>query len=172
MKKLVVCIVLVALNTSCDKLDELTEVDFTTTLTEEFFVNIDQNGQSFFANVNFDLSQNGDIAPYINKIQNIEIQSANYKIKNFQGSENASGTITVVANQGNTFGPYTHSFLTDAQSQVIFPFTGATQLNNLSSEFETTKMLSLNFSGLQDQATNSTFMVEVTFNLKVTANAL
>jgi hypothetical protein len=172
MKKVILIVSFLAIFASCDKIDELTKVDFEATLTEEFFVSMDGNSQSFFENINLVLANNADIAPYINKIENIEILSASYKLKNHQGDQTASGNATVIGTDGITFGPFTHQFFQDAQNQTVFPLAGVSQLGDLANELKTTKMLNLNFSGLQDQATDNSFVVEVTFVLKVTADAL
>jgi len=155
---------------SCDEVDELTEIDFDTSLTEEVTVTLSENSTSLSENLTINLSNNDDIEPYLNQIESITVTSASYVIKNYNGIETATGELTVSANS-EEFGPFEHTFFTDDQNATVFNLD-ASGLNALSSSLSSNNQLSLSISGTQDPAQDASFIVEFTLEVDVVAQAL
>lgn len=169
-KLIYLCIALVTI-ASCDEIDELTEVDFNTTITEEVSINFSDQSTSFNETINIDLANNSDISPYLDRIEGIQITNATYQLSNYVGTAGATGTATVTSS-GETFGPFSHDFDQDTQSMEDFPLTGATKLNTLESALRSNNQLSISISGSQDPAQNGSVTAIFTFRLEVTAQAL
>jgi hypothetical protein len=170
MKKFVILFAVIAL-VGCDEVDELTQIDFDTDITEEITVNLTEDNTSFTGNIMINLADNSDIEDYLSNIEDIEITEASYIIKNYVGEELATGTITATAASQN-FGPYNHTFFTDAQNGTVFPFNDVNKLNTVANTLQSTNQLNVQLSGTQDPAQNGSFVIEVTFKLNVTAQAL
>lgn len=155
---------------SCDEVDELTEVDFSTTLSEEVPVTLSDADTSMNGSLNINLADNEDIEPYLSKIESISITSASYVIKNYVGEETATGTLTITA-ASQTFGPFQHAFFTDDQNGTSFSLDSS-GLNALANSLASNNQLSIQFSGTQDPAQNGSFTIEITLETEVTAQAL
>lgn len=156
---------------SCDEVEELTQFDFETEFTEEFTVNLSDEGTSLSESITINLSDNEDVAPYIGNIEEIEITEASYVIKNYVGMEEATGSISATAASQN-FGPYEHTFYTDAQSATSFEFNDVDKLNTVADSLLSNNEVEVQFSGTQNPAQNGSFVIEVTFKLNVTAQVL
>jgi len=164
-------ILLLSLNfTGCDEVDELSEVDFSTTLSEEVPVTLSDTDTSINGSIFINLADNDDIEPYLSKIESISITSASYIIKNYIGEETATGTLTITA-ASQTFGPFQHTFFTDDQNGTSFSLDSS-GLNALANSLASNNQLSIQFSGTQDPAQNGSFNIEITIETEVTAQAL
>jgi len=155
---------------SCDEIDELTKVDFNSTLTQEVSVTLSENNASISESLTIRLADNEDIEPYLNQIESITVTSASYVIKDYDGIEAATGSITVNANS-EIFGPFQHTFFADDQNNTKFSFE-ASSLNALGSSLNSNNQLNLNVNGTQDPAQNASFTVEFSIEVEVTAQAL
>ena len=163
-------LVLIFAFASCDEVDELTRVDFNSTLTEEVQVTLSENNTSLSESLTINLADNDDIEPYLNQIESITVTSASYVIKDYNGLETATGSITVNANS-EVFGPFQHTFFTDDQNATGFSLD-ASRLNALSNSLSSNNQLSLDVDGTQDPAQNANFSIEFTMEVEVTAQAL
>jgi hypothetical protein len=169
LKKLVLTLSVIAC-ISCDEIDELTEVDFNSTFTQEVSVTLSENNASISESLTIRFADNEDVEPYLDQIESISVTSASYTIKDYNGLETATGSIAVNAN-AEVFGPFQHTFFTDDQNDMVFNFD-ASRLNVLSSSLSSNNQLSLNINGTQDPAQNASFTVEFTLEVDVTAQAL
>ena len=156
---------------SCDEVDKLTQVDLDATFTEEATINLTDDNTNINGSVNINLADDPDLADYLSNIEDIEITEAFYKIKNYVGVEDATGSITAtVASQ--SFGPYDHTFFTDAQNGIVFEFNDVAKINTVANTLQNSNQVNLLFSGTHAPAQNGSFVIEVTFKLNVTAQAL
>jgi hypothetical protein len=163
-------IALLCLN-SCDKIDELTEIDIDTTFTKEITFTTNASG-NFNASVTINLADYSDINDYLNKIESIKINNASYKVSAFPNGVNAGGTVTITS-EGQTFGPFDHdNFLTDFQNQTSFALIGVNKLAVLANKIEDTNQLAVNFSGTSEVDVATTMTLKITFDVTVTAQAL
>lgn len=156
---------------SCDEVEDLTEFDFNTSLTEEFTIPLTAENTSIDGSFTFNLEDNEDVADYLGNIESIEITNASYMIKNYVGTEEATGTISASA-AAQEFGPYSHTFFTDAQNATVFEFTDTSKLNVVANSLLSNNQLNVVFSGTQNPAQVGSLTIEVTFDLTVTAQAL
>jgi hypothetical protein len=156
--------------TSCEEIEELTEVDFNSTLTQEVSVTLSENNTSISESLTIRLADNEDIEPYLNQIESITVTSASYRIKDYNGIEMATGSIIVNAN-AEVFGPFQHTFFTDDQNATVFTLNPS-QLNALASTLRSSNQLIVQFSGTQDPAQNANFNIEFSIVVEVTAQAL
>lgn len=172
-KKLILLVLFVAfISFSCDEVDELTEIDIDTSLTEVVTITFSEdNPESVNGTMLIDLSNNTQLQPYLDQIEDVEISSASYKFLNYVGSENASGTLSATA-AGQNFGPFQHSFFSDTQNQTVFPFEGTTQLNLVADSILANNQVSIQFSGTQTPAQNGSLTLQVTMQVTVTAQPL
>jgi hypothetical protein len=157
--------------TSCDEVEELTEVDFNATLSEEVNVTLSEEQPDINGSLVINLDENIDIAQYSGKIISIEITDAYYVLKNYVGLEEATGNLTATA-ASETFGPFEHAFFTDAQSGKTFTLNDISKLKAVSNALKANKQLNIQFSGEQIPAQDASFNVEFTLKLKVTAQPL
>jgi len=155
---------------SCDEVDELTEVDFDTTITKEVVVNLSQTNASLSENVSINLADNNDIEPYLSKIESVTVTSASYVIKDYNGIETATGSITANANS-EVFGPFQHTFFTDDQNATVYSFD-ASRLNALGNSLTSNNLLNINLNGTQNPPQNANFTIEFTMEVEVIAQAL
>lgn len=164
-------ILLLSLNfNGCEEVDELTRVDFNTTLTEEVMVALSESNAGFDENFTLNLANNDDIEPYLDKIESISITSATYTIKDYSGLDTATGSLTLNA-ASELFGPFQHTFFEDDQNATIFTLDDS-KLNALANSLTSSNQLSIDVSGSQNPAQNASFTVEFRFQLEVTAQAL
>lgn len=154
----------------CDEVDELTQIDINSTLTEDVLITLSENNAALSESITINLADNSDIEPYLNQIESITVTSASYVIKNYNGIETATGSITINANS-EVFGPFQHTFFTDDQNATEFSFD-ASKLNALSNSLSSNNQLSLDVSGTQDPAQDASLIIEFTLEVEVTAQAL
>ena len=171
MKATSILLILISfLFVSCDEVEELAEFNVTTTLSETATITLSENNSTYSEAIIISLEDNSDISPYLDQIESVEILEGYYKIENYQGVDEATGTFDVtIATQA--FGPYIHNFGADAQAQTEFTLPAA-ELTTLSSDLLNTQNIVMTFDGTQDPAQNGSFDVEVTLTVKVTAQAL
>jgi hypothetical protein len=155
---------------SCDEVDELTRVDFNTTLNEDVTVTLSESNAGFDRSFTLNLNNNDDIEPYLDKIESINITSASYIIKDYSGLEAATGSLTVNS-ASELFGPFQHTFFEDDQNTAVFTLDDS-GLNALANSLTSNNQLVIDVSGSQNPAQNASFTVEFRFQLEVTAQAL
>ena len=156
---------------SCDEAEELTEIDFDATFTEQVTVTLTDSGTTFSESLTINLADNSDVADYLDNLESINITNVSYEIMDYVGVDTATGEITADA-AGQSFGPYQHDFFTNDQNNTIFPFQETSQLNTVANSFLSNNQLTIVFSGTQDPAQNGSFVIEVTLDVDVTAQAL
>jgi len=169
-KLLYVCFAFIAF-TSCDDLEELTEVDFNTTISEQVTINFSDQNTSFSESIEIDFSGNSDLEPYLDRIEEIQITNASYQLSNYTGTAGATGTAAITSS-GETFGPFSHDFDQDTQNMEEFALTGAFKLNTLGATLRDNNQLSVTINGSQNPAQNGSVTAIFTFDLEVTAQAL
>ncbi|MDV7186666.1 hypothetical protein R3X25_05180 [Lutibacter sp. TH_r2] len=155
--------------TSCD--DDILDVDFNTTITAKIPVHVDQDQETVNESTILSLD-NSDTNKYLNKIKGVEITKLTYKITNFSGD--ATGTINVDFKADNLI-LQTEGFVVENayNNTTIFEVTDIDKLNNMANLLKNNKSVTVGVSGDCVAKENSMdFNVEVTAELKVTANPL
>ena len=156
--------------TSCDKLDELTEVDFNTSVTERITVNVDAGENVVLNNsvmVNID---NPDTHDYLNKIKNVTINSLTYKVVSFDGDFNGMMTANLIAD-GVTLATHTDVLVSD-EIEVLYSIDDTAKLTAIATKLKNKADVVMEVTGTATSEVGMYFQIEVTLNLKVTADAL
>ncbi len=156
--------------TSCDKLDELTEVDFNTSITERIAVNVDAGENVVLNNsvmVNID---NPDTHDYLNKIKNVTINSLTYKVVSFDGDFNGMMTANLIAD-GVTLATHTDVLVSD-EIEVLYSIDDTAKLTAIATKLKNKADVVMEVTGTATSEVGMYFQIEVTLNLKVTADAL
>lgn len=168
--KALVCIVIFT-TAGCDDIEEATQI----TLNESFIVTvpiqIDEATPTASNTLAIDLSSNPEINDFLDTIESVEITSATYVIKDFQGSQIAVGT-ALISSSNQEFGVFSHNFQSDSQSQKVFELVGASKLQALANVLKNTNQITFNYQVTQEEASNSNFNVALTLQVKIIAQAL
>ena len=177
MKKLIKIFAIIILTigfTSCDAIDDavddLTEVDFTTTLIESFAVTLESGNDldiSKSISVNID---NDDTHDYLSKITGVKINSLTYKVTNHSGDDTANLDAIFFADLAEMMN---HSIVIKEASNfgTIFEVTDVSYFNAIASKLKNGDNVLLGLRGVSNSEGETTFDVEVTVNVKVTASA-
>ncbi len=156
--------------TSCDKIDELTEYDFNTTLTKSFDVTVDEGENAFSDAINVNIS-NSDTQDYLDLLQDVNITSFTYQITNFNG---------------DTEGTIVGSFLADGQILETYngvvsdevgievSVTDVSALNTIAGKLknDTVNGVSFALTGTGNCNPAMTFTIDITIGLAITADVL
>ena len=157
--------------TACDELEDLVDVDFTTSISAKIPVAIDQGQETVNESVLLSLD-NSATHDYLNKIEDVEITKLTYKIINFSGD--ATGTIDVSLFADDITLDLMKFTVKDAYSNgTIFEVTDVAKLNEMANLLKKNKSVTVGITGecnAPEDAMN--FNVEVAASLKVTANPL
>ena len=169
--KLLAIVLLVFTFNSCDKVEELADIDINTTITEKITVHIDQNQETINQNVTLSLD-NSDTHDYLNKIKQVSITKLTYNIIEFTGDEN--GTINVDFLVDNVMLIQENIIVKQADdNQTIFEVTDVNKLNIIANALKNNHQISTSVSGstiaLDDVMD---FKINVTIDLNIVANPL
>lgn len=157
--------------TACDEIEDLVDVDFTTSVSANIPVTIDQGQETVDEGVVLSLDNNAT-HDYLNKLEEVEITKLTYKITSFSGD--ALGTVDVSL--------YADDIKLDLNSfnvekaydgSTIFEVTDVTKLNEMANLLEKNKSVTVGIKGsCYAPESDMNFNVQVTASLKVTANPL
>ncbi|MDG1393250.1 MAG: hypothetical protein P8P55_00315 [Flavobacteriaceae bacterium] len=159
---------------SCDKLEELADIDFTESFTETVSVDVNEESetpQSWSESSTINIASNSMVQEYKDLIKDININSLEFEINDFLGVEGAT-----ISDASMSFGE-TSITLEDINLQeadtnnTVFPVSGAAQLNAIADELQKANVITTTFSGTIS-GTPVKFDVIITLDITVTANAL
>ena len=173
MKKLIYffgVLVLVLSFSTCDELDELTEIDVDTSVTERITVNID-SGENVPINstvkVNID---NPDTHEYLNKIEKVKINSLTYKAVNFSGP-GTDGVITVDLMADSVI-LATHTGIRPFDEiGVEYLITDEATLTSIANKLKNGLDVVMAAVGTSSSESAFSFQIEITLDLEVTVDA-
>lgn len=154
--------------TSCEK---LTDVDFSTEITNQFDVHINQNQGNISQSITLNLD-NSDTHDYLNKIKEVNITKLTYKVTNFTGD--ATGSINVVfSSDGTDFLSNDFNVKQANDNATIYEITNLTHLNQMATALKNNHQVELSISGdCLAENDDMDFDIEVTAELDVVANPL
>ena len=153
--------------TSCDKIDELTEYDFKTTLTESFNVTVDA-GENTFTDTMAVNMVNSDTQEYMALLQDVYITSFTYRIINFNGD--TEGTI-VGSFQADGQNLVTHDIVVSDKVGTVFEVDVST-LNTIAGKLKSGQNVIFGLVGTGNCNQDMTFTIEMTIGLDITADVL
>lgn len=178
MKNLIKFLAVVALvvgNTSCDAVDELTEVDFNTTINESFFVTVpDGNieGKNFDVNI-----VNSDTEDYLNLFQDVDITSFTYRLVGFNGDNDGTivGYLAYVDNvTANSRILITHDMVVSqvVNDGTVFKVTDVDALNAIAKQLKSGKDVQFVLEGVANCEAEMTFTLKLSIELAIVADVL
>ncbi len=157
---------------SCNSTDELTQINFTTDLAKSISFTTNTSGD-FNKTIIINLAEYGDVSDYLNKIENIKINTADYKITDFTGTNIETGGSFIMTSENQEFGPFIHpSFLSDFQGLNSFAIQGADKLNVIATKLKNSNMLEIILSGSSTTSEVYNMSIKINFNVTITAQAL
>lgn len=171
LTKLTLLVLVMVSYTSCDQLDELTEFDFNTTLDETLFVALQAGvDQPFNQTTTFNI-ENEDTMDYLDLLQDVEITSFTYRLVNFSGDPNA----TIVGNfqaDGTTLVAHDMVIKTEVDAGTVFTVTDVNALNTIATSLKNGNNISVGLSGSYSCEDTTSFIIEMTIGLAITADVL
>ncbi|MGB5417504.1 hypothetical protein [Algibacter sp.] len=156
---------------SCDKIDELTEVDFDTTINEQLNVTV-QAGENMVLNETMLINiNNQDTEKYLNVIQNVRITSFTYRLIDFSGDSEGTIVGNFVAD-GVQLVDHDMIVKQIVDAGTIFEVTNVAQLNTIASKLKSGKDVLIGVEGESKCSEAMIFTMAVTIDLEVTADVL
>ena len=168
--KFLVVVLLMVSYTSCDEIDELTEVDFNTTLNEQLNVTIP-------AGIGLELNEtmlinmvNSDTEDYLNVLQNVKITSFTYQLTNFSGDDFGNLQGSFVADGVELI---SHNMVVKetVDAGTVFEVTDTTLLNSIASKLKAGNNVLVGLVG-ESNSDGMNFTINMTIDLEVTADVL
>ena len=159
---------------SCEELEELADITFSTTLSEQVAVHVNQTSgteSSFNKTVVISLD-NADTNEYLNNINEITINSLRYKIIDFAGDPVGTIDAEFIINDMSLL---SNDFIvkTQADAGTVFEVTNTSQLNQIATALKNGQQVTAKYEGTAlCDADAMDFKVEVTIGVSVVANPL
>ena len=171
--KFLAVLVLIFGYTSCDELDKLTEVDLSTTVTKNISVTVD-DGLGSSVNISNSIDINiGDYidSDYLSKIEEVKINSMSYKVINFSGDTAGVMTANLTAD-GVTLDTHTDVIVSNVVGEM-YTIDDTAKLTTIANNLKNSSNdVVFAVSGTSINDGGMTFTIEITLNLKITADAL
>jgi len=155
--------------TSC--IEDLTNVDFSTDITEKFDVHINQNQTAISQSIILQLD-NSDTHDYLNNINEVSITKLTYKVTNFTGD--ATGSIDIEFSSDGTVLLLNDFIVKQANDNAtIYEISNVTHLNQIAAALKNNQQVELSVSGeCLAENDDMDFDIEVTAELDIVANPL
>jgi hypothetical protein len=166
MKKFSMLLFVVVILFSCDKLDELTEVnitqDFSTFVNVNVLENSDGIAQTWTESSTINLGANEEIQSNLDLIQDVNINSLTFKVINFTGEE---GAIATEASLG--FGDTVISIadINLEDSSTIYSVGSSSELNEIANDLKNATEITATVSGT---VTSTPVQFDVFISLDIT----
>jgi len=174
--KLTIAITFLLNLSSCEKVDDLSDVKFNTTLSENIEVNINPEKSAremltFDEEVVINLQDGvGDIHDYLNHIREIDVKEFQYEIL----SNNIDATITasMYVDERKVLDHLTINLNEAVQSAELFKVLAEDELNRIANNIETNKQITIRYVGEVDTEEPLSFTIKVATLLGITANPI
>lgn len=162
--------VLIFLVASCDKVKEATTIDIESSEKIMFHVGL-KAGESVSFSDEYNLSDNADIKNYIDRLNGVEITEAYYILKAFSSSSPTTASLSFTL-AGETFGPYNHNLVDDADTAKK-TILDAAKLNLVATKLSSDKKIATAIQGSHSITSGQEgVVVELNLKFKFTASAL
>ena len=161
-------LVLVFSFSTCDELDELTERDVNTSVTERITVNIDA-GEAVDLNssvkVNID---NDDTHDYLNSIEKVKINSLTYRVVDFFGDLEGRISVDLMADSV-LLATHTDVIVFDEIGE-LYTITDTSTLSSIATKLKNGADVTMSVIGISSSEAGMEFEIEITLNLTVTVD--
>jgi len=157
--------------TSCDELDELTEIDFDTTLNENLSVTIPE-GDNLTLNETMTFNMvNNDTEDYMDLLETVRITSFTYQMINFTGDPDGTIVGAFVAD-GDTLLNHDIVVKDEVDAATVFEITDVAMLNSIASKLKNGQDVTLGITGNSSCDEIMSFTIAITIDLDITADVL
>jgi hypothetical protein len=174
MKKLFFIAVLFSslLFSSCvdDLVDDLLDISFNTTITENYAVTVPGGPIPLIQSIPLNLD-NADTSQYLDKLKSVEIKKMTYKIIDFSGDAEGKLTLNLLADDVPLNSITDINVKNAADAGTVFEVTDKTALTNAANSLLKNKTINLNTTG-QAVSEGMSFKFLITLDLGVVANPL
>lgn len=165
-----VMLIIVGYN-SCDELDELTEVDFDTTLNEQLNVTV-LAGENLTLNKTMLINiVNSDTEDYLDVLQNVRITAFTYQLTNFTGDDNGTISGNFVAD-GIELLNHDMVVKQTVDAGTVFEVTNTALLNSIAADLKAGNDVLIGLVGESSCEDVMNFTINISIDLEVTADVL
>jgi hypothetical protein len=168
IKLLVVLLIAFTFN-SCDNVEDLADVTFTTTLSENFDVSISETQENISNQIILNLD-NSDTHDYLTKLKSVNINKLTYKFTNYTGNESCNMEVEI-STDGNVFETKEFQIKQAVDNGTIYEITDVAKLNAMSIALKNNNQVTFKMEGTVADG-SADFIVEVTAEVTVVANPL
>ena len=157
--------------TACDEIDDLTSVDFTSSLSDQFNLSFDESSEEAIdESLTFDLADNNSVSKYLNKLKEVDITKITYRVTKYSGDENLNLNVGFYVN-GSAVVPVTNYNLKSELGNE-FEITDPAILKTISTTLLSKKQVTLQLKGNYNSKSAATAELYVTVYFDATAKAL
>ena len=157
---------------SCDKLEELADLDITQGFTTTINVSISEGSPETLNEVaTFDLASDYLIKEKLDLIKDVNINSLTFKIDNFIGAEGATVSEATMSFGDTTITLNDINLEESDNNSTIYSVGDTTQLNAIADELQEATLITVTLSGTVD-STPANFDIVLTLDTTVTVNVL
>ena len=157
---------------SCDKLEELADLDITQGFTTTINVSISEGSPETLNEVaTFDLESDDLIKEKLDLIKDVNINSLTFKIDNFIGAEGATVSEATMSFGDTTITLNDINLEESDNNSTIYSVGDTTQLNAIADELQEATLITVTLSGTVD-STPANFDIVLTLDTTVTVNVL
>ena len=157
---------------SCDKLEELADLDITQGFTTTINVSISEgNPETLNEVATFDLASDDLIKENLDLIKDVNINSLTFKIDNFIGAEGATVSEATMSFGDTTITLNDINLEESDNNSTIYSVGDTTQLNAIADELQEATLITVTLSGTVD-STPANFDIVLTLDTTVTVNVL
>ena len=154
---------------SCDDVKDLADVNFTTTLSENFDISISESQDNISDQVILNID-NSDTHDYLDKLKSVSINKLTYKFINYTGNESCNMEVEI-STDGNIFETKTFQIKQAVDNGTIYEITDVAKLNAMATALKNNQQVSFKMEGTVSDGP-ATFIVEVTAEVTIVANPL
>ena len=161
---------------ACDAIDELTEIEVDTTITEDLTITVAEGETTFSESVSISIDDE-DVQDNLDKIENLQIETLTYQIISVSGTEDviASGSFSAASSSFPWFsysdGDTVNLTAAAAAGTVYEIEVDQTFVDAFEADLRNGATATLSASGTVSDAP-VTFVVRITADVKVTVDAI
>jgi len=165
-------IILIAITfQSCDDIEDLADITFSTSINEKIAFHIDQNQEIIDESIPLSID-NDDTHDYLNHLVSVSITKFTYRIIDFIGDEEGSVDVTFFVD-GVSLSQENFIVKQANDNQIVFEITDTNKLNAVASALKNNHQITASVSGTSTALNDAMdFKVDITIDLTIVANPL
>ena len=161
--------------TSCDKVKDLADIDFSSSLTGKYNLNFEaESEKNIDETMTINLADDTNISEYLNKLKKIKITKITYEITKFTGDQYVDMNVGLYLyeEKDNKIIIAPRNYNLDSESAVEYEITDQGILQTISTTLLNEKQIRLLLKGDYASLPTATAEITVTVYFDVTANPL